>query len=333
MLKVKLTTLYGGSWNVLEHTPNSSGIIGDYKFFPDRKVEECDYWVVWGGLLNPETTICPPNHLIFVTAEPSNLLTYDPDFLKQFSMVVTCQREIKHHNVIYLQQGQPWFVYKTYDELKSNLSIQKTKLLSIITSDKLLTEGHRKRYKFAVKLKESLGDVVDVYGRGIRNFDDKWDVLAPYKYSVVIENTLCKDYMTEKLADCFLAETFPFYFGCPNIENYFNLDSLITIDINNIDYSLKVIKETIFDAEHYARHKSSIIRAKHKYLNKHSFFFMIANLLKSSNMNQKAAQPVTLYPQAPLKRSFINRVKSRITSIAIDNIYRYKYSAVLNSKK
>jgi len=46
-------------------------------------------------------------------------------------------------------------------------------------------------------------------------------------YHICIENQSVENYFTEKIVDCFLTETIPIYWGCPNIEKYFNTDGII----------------------------------------------------------------------------------------------------------
>ena len=55
-----------------------------------------------------------------------------------------------------MHTGTPWFVNKSYDELVvlNEKLAEKTKKISIITSNKLVTDGHKKRFEFAMKLKE-----------------------------------------------------------------------------------------------------------------------------------------------------------------------------------
>lgn len=62
----------------------------------------------------------------------------------------------------------------------------------------------------------------DSAGRGYAPFEDKQDGLAPYKFSVVIENTQEPNYFTEKIVDAVLCETVPIYWGCPNIAEFFD---------------------------------------------------------------------------------------------------------------
>jgi hypothetical protein len=73
--------------------------------------------------------------------------------------------------------------------------------------------------------------MVDLFGRAARPIDDKWDGLAPYHFSLAIENTVATDYWTEKVADCFLSWTCPIYNGAPNLADFFPRDSFIQIDI------------------------------------------------------------------------------------------------------
>jgi hypothetical protein len=45
---------------------------------------------------------------------------------------------------------------------------------------------------------------------------------------VVVENSRCDDYFTEKLIDCFATGTIPIYWGTSNLGSYFNMDGIIT---------------------------------------------------------------------------------------------------------
>jgi hypothetical protein len=46
-------------------------------------------------------------------------------------------------------------------------------------------------------------------------------------FSVAIENSSEPNYFTEKVIDCFLTYTVPLYWGCSNIESYFDKDGII----------------------------------------------------------------------------------------------------------
>lgn len=104
--------------------------------------------------------------------------------------------------------------------------IAKTRPASIIASDRDKLEGHRLRHRIVAAIRAE-GLDVDVLGRGYQPFEDKWDGLAPYRYSVVIENSRERHYYTEKLIDAFLCRTIPIYWGAPNVSETFDTGGMI----------------------------------------------------------------------------------------------------------
>lgn len=106
---------------------------------------------------------------------------------------------------------------------------EKSKDVSIITSNKTLTKGHIFRTE-CVDLIKSKNLNVDVYGVGYNEITKKLNGLKDYKYSIAIENGNLPNYFTEKILDCFLTGTIPIYKGCPNIGEYFNTEGIITFD-------------------------------------------------------------------------------------------------------
>ncbi len=63
---------------------------------------------------------------------------------------------------------------------------KKTKLVSMISSNKSMVPGHRKRLEFVDKFK----DQVDLYGRGFRDINRKEDGLRDYMFSIEIRLNL-----------------------------------------------------------------------------------------------------------------------------------------------
>lgn len=93
----------------------------------------------------------------------------------------------------------------------------KSKLCSIITSEKDLTEGHQLRHEIVKRF----GDKVDIYGHDGDPMDSKLDALRDYQYSIVVENAKVDYWFTEKLIDCFATGTIPIYWGCPSVSKFF----------------------------------------------------------------------------------------------------------------
>lgn len=291
--KVKLTPYRKNMGEImLRQTQGWKGLSADgrYRFYIDEEIENPDFWVVQGkGLRQSESCIVAPENTILLSTEPRSVLVYPKAYTNQFGMVCTCQEKTKHPNVVMGPPILPWFVgYRQssdgkcistfdFDNLSTSPPPEKTKLISVITSNKAFTKGHLDRIKFVEKLKLYYGDKIDIFGRGINDFDDKWDVLAPYKYHISIENSSQPYYWTEKISDCFLAETFPLYYGCTNISEYFPENSFKTIDIHDFEQSINIIDQ-IISKNTYEMQKNTLHECKQLVLGKYNMFNYIASL-------------------------------------------------------
>lgn len=102
---------------------------------------------------------------------------------------------------------------------------EKSKMISMIASNKKMCEGHRLRLEWV----ERLWGQVDLFGRGFNEIALKEEGLCDYMFSVAIENGQYETYFTEKLLDCFATGTIPVYLGAPDIGEYFNKDGIIDL--------------------------------------------------------------------------------------------------------
>lgn len=277
---VKVTTQHP-AWPLLRQTPAASGRWGRYVFHVNTELERCDQWIVCDGLVGPETTWCPAGNTMLITWEPPTGVRqpYDPKFLAQFGSVLACDRALVHHSVLYGQQAHPWFVERTYDELDDVDPPCKSQPLVIITSDKAFSPGHRARIDFAMALKDYFGSDARLVGRGIEDFDNKWDVLAPARYAVAVENAVYDDWVTEKLPDCYLAAAFPLYHGAPNVDRYFSPASFEQVDVGDVSGACRLIERLLADESHYERSLPHLLAARQHYLRELQLFPMIAGLL------------------------------------------------------
>jgi len=64
-------------------------------------------------------------------------------------------------------------------------------------------------------------------------FSQRRHIFSYPMFHIAIENTSTLNYFTEKIIDCFLFRTVPIYFGCPNINNFFNPRGILTF--NTVD--------------------------------------------------------------------------------------------------
>jgi hypothetical protein len=314
---VKLTFNY--NWPLFRQTPNFSQIWGDYKFIIDDNLKECDFWIIYTdyGLIE-ETVQCNPKNVIFIPGECYNTSPkFSRKFLDQFGTIITVQREIKHKNIIYSHNANPWFIGKSFDELNLSKTPKKNKLISVVSSNKAFTEGHKKRLEFVEKLKNHFGEELDVYGRGINDFDDKWEVLADYKYTIAIENDYCEDWVTEKFFDCLYAHTLPFYYGCPNLEKIVDKNSFIRIDINNFEDSIKIIEDSIKNQE-FEKRVEALQKESFESLNRDQFFPFLENILNKMNVMSEKKR-IKLKSDFEINKKnklfmFINKIKQKIKS-------------------
>jgi hypothetical protein len=108
---------------------------------------------------------------------------------------------------------------------------EKTKLVSMICSDKQRTELQKFRVNFANTNKHR----IDIYGHLCNGIQKKEEGLVDYMFSVCVENDVHDTYFTEKVLDCFATGTIPIYKGTKNIVNHFNSDGILFLDDINID--------------------------------------------------------------------------------------------------
>jgi hypothetical protein len=100
----------------------------------------------------------------------------------------------------------------------------KSKKISTVISKKKYLQGHKLRHKIAsVK-------GVQVFGNSVKYHPNKTVFLKDFMFSVAVENSSVKNYFTEKIVDCFLTGTVPVYWGCTNINNFFNKDGIILVN-------------------------------------------------------------------------------------------------------
>ena len=108
----------------------------------------------------------------------------------------------------------------------------KSKLVSMIASNKGYTEGHRRRLRVVQAFADKFGQD-DLYGWGLTHelpLKEKSRGLADYMFSFACENANYPTYFTEKLTDCFACGTIPVYYGTAGVAQYFDPDGIIFLN-------------------------------------------------------------------------------------------------------
>jgi hypothetical protein len=301
--------------DLFRQTPESSGIWDNIQF-TSEPVDACDYLIVLNKISDPAVVVCPPENLWAIIQEPpvdEYLWLYRG--LDSFYRIYTPETRVLDAQLIPSHGALPWQVNKHYDELLDMPVPAKNKRLSWITSNKRSRPGHKARLSFLDLIGKRV--VFDLRGRGFSPIADKWDGLAPYYYSLAIENYSAPYYWTEKLSDCFLSWTMPLYYGCTNISDYFPAESFIQIDINDPHVGEQI--NDVINSDLWSTRIEAVGYARELVLNRYQFFPFVAERIRE-NLAQgeiSAAQKISFTHgnSMPLKQ----RLKRRIANLTWDS--------------
>ena len=185
-----------------------------------------------------------------------------PSLLDKFDKIYICNPEFYNNNskISKLEFGACWIP-------ESHCHIYpKSKLLSIVASNKTFAPGHNFRHEI---IKHNIHPELELWGSGYRWFSDEPDgrvlPFKDYMYVIVVENCIYPGYYTDKIIDCFAAGCIPIYWGCPLMENRFNNKGYYTFQ--TID-ELKTIISKISIEDYYS--KMDYIRENYKLFKKYA---------------------------------------------------------------
>lgn len=169
-------------------------------------------------------------------------------FHRRFFRVLTKNRAL----IAAIPNGAKFIAGFSFVAPSSAIPAEKTQMTSIIASAKRTYEGHRLRHA-VIDEARAQGLPLDVMGRGYRPIEDKTEGLAPYRYTVVIENSREASYITEKLIDALRCRAVPIYWGAPDVGTIF--DPAGIIECGTRDDILAALRQTSvkdYDRRHAA---------------------------------------------------------------------------------
>lgn len=190
------------------------------------------------GLPRPDISHIPKKNVVGFTPEPYfiyDLHTYLDYAIKHIGTYFCHDRsdlpqEIFRENIPFLA---PFPLH-----LINNYPLNKYFTMSIIASDKQQSNGHILRHRIIAKILESDMDI-HIYGRNLERLytdprvkgtiDEKPWALSPYRFTISVENTRQKYYITEKFYDPILFNCIPLYWGASKVEEIFTDDSHINL--------------------------------------------------------------------------------------------------------
>jgi hypothetical protein len=196
-----------------------------------------------------------PINILLIGSEPNEYFG-NHDFAvrnqQAFSFILTWSTKVLNTspNSIFTVYGESWW----QDNIFEYTPVEKEFKVSFLRGNLLKLIGHTYRYelfdrqheiKIPIQFWDKLGE------RGVDSFE-KWrqykiDSFRPYQYSVCIENSSHENYFTEKITDCILNKTIPIYYGCSNIDDFYNPKGII--QVKNTDEMIKVINN--LEPEYY----------------------------------------------------------------------------------
>lgn len=290
------------SWyypDVFRQSPGATGKWKDIEVTTDLH-RRCDYLIVSNYSKKEITVESSPENIWCLLQEPPNeFFGYWHRAAPYYTKVFTQDPSLVDSRYIHTQPAIAWHVNKSYDDLTTMLVPEKSRSLSWITSLKQVFRGHKVRMQFLSRIRDTrMFDLIathqyheaelepametqrhtreqELLDQGYNTVvEGKWEGLAPYKYSLAIENFHGPDYWSEKLADCFLSWTVPIYYGCTNLSDYFPKESYIEIDIEKPDVVESL--RSIIGNDDWKKRVPALREARRRVLDNYQLFPFIA---------------------------------------------------------
>lgn len=209
-----------------------------------------EWEVVGDGPITTEARFVTEFHLQWAKGEGQVAWMLEPFFLhperymmvmeKKFDYVLTSNRYFaENQGWLWHPFGgtafpvECWGVQKKYFNVSLPMSIKNT------------MAGHRLRHQISSQYHDRINGF---FGEG--GTYRKWDSLSTYRYAIIVENEKAPGYFTEKLIDAFAVGTVPIYWGCPDVDQYFDLRGVLRFDTLE---QLEVILSWIGEEDYHKR--------------------------------------------------------------------------------
>ncbi len=292
--------------------------LSDVEFDEDWQAD--DGWLVLcvPNAVELRTTIPYERRAICIN-EPSAMNCLPVSFLNQFGLLISPYlvpgfkgRWYESHS------GLPWFFgakleggrflpTMSLNDLKTLEPPQKSNSVSVVLSRKVFHDGHRKRLRLLELLKEQLGDRLIIFGRGIREIEDKAQAILPSELHLSLENTVERSYWTEKLSDAFLGYALPVYGGCPNIHDWLPSESMLTINPDDPEGASAMVRMAL-DNRLYHERLPAIRDARNRVLLSETVFHVISRAIAAHQPSVPNLTHAAII-NPPGKSSFIDRIR------------------------
>ena len=189
---------------------------------------------------------------IFACEEPNEYFG-NHDWIIQnhdkFSLILSWSEKVlrKCPNSQLLIYGESWL-----DDGTDRITKRREKKFEVshLRGAKLNSYGHLIRHQIfdrqdEITIPTKFHTTVEPYKVWQDNINGKDFILGESMFSVIVENSCHNNYFTEKLTDCILMKTVPIYWGCSNINQYYDEFGMFTFKSD--DQAINIINSLTMD--------------------------------------------------------------------------------------
>ena len=159
---------------------------------------------------------------------------------------------------------------------------------AIVLSHKTNDTGHNLRVQFLREM-----ETIDVYGKenyhNLTSYispvpdDNRYNVYSKYKYVLAVENNSELNYASEKIWEPLICECLPFYWGCPNLENYIDPKAFVRLPLDDVAESMRIVEQAIRE-DWWSQRIDAIRESKKKIMNELGFFPRIQKIIEKRTL-------------------------------------------------
>lgn len=326
--------------NLSQFTGNQDNVFAGCKFYVNEAVQRADAWFVIEDVdaFDNQCEVSP-EQVHFLSAEASwradKFIGSEVEiFLRQFGGVHSCH-PVRLESQSFAPPFLPWMINANHgsifapherdiDYFRGLRELNKERPLSVFCSAQGWTPEHRLRLAFVEHLKKELGDDLEWFGNGVNPVDEKWEGLATFERTLVLENRSDCGIYTEKALDAFLGLAVPIYWGAPNIQDYLPIPPSHQLNIADFRGATRQVRELLASPVS-ATERQLILEGKTRVLDELHFLRRIAQIARQPRLTTPASI-ITLNPRATYTAE--NRTELPAIGRLADFFYRRVYRPI-----
>jgi len=224
--------------------------------------------------IEPEVILPVQNYLINNYKKYKYIITYNSELLE------------KCPNAKLMLYGTTWI------SLNQSINLPNKKyLLTTLVGNKIWTESQKFRHvlynlqefisipKIFYRSENVLNILKDYGNNPILPDNNKYNMLKESQFHLTIENCSVKNYFSEKLCDALMTKNIPIYYGCTNIDQYFDTTGWIILE--STDPSEFLVKIKNINDKYYDKYIDIVNKNFEKVKEYIDLNYMLNNVLKT----------------------------------------------------